>query len=97
MIKKMLVVLPAVIITIVVGVVVFYKYSISPVSDDSTLKEVVIEPGSIESIGYTLKENNIIRDPKMFKIYVKLSGQTNLQASTYMLSEIWALQKLSIY
>jgi len=94
MIKKMLVVLPAVIITIVVGVVVFYKYSISPVSDDSTLKEVVIEPGSIESIGYTLKENNLIRDPKMFKIYVKISGQTNLQASTYMLSEDMGVEKI---
>lgn len=94
MIKKMLVVLPAVIITIIIGVVIFYNYSISKVSDDDTLKKVVIEEGSIESIGKTLKENNLIRDAKMFKVYVKLSGQTSLKAATYMLSENMGVAKI---
>ncbi len=93
-IKKMLVVLPAVIITVLIGVVIFYNYSISKVSNDDTLKKVVIEPGSIESIAKTLKDHNLIRDPKMFKVYVSLSGKTNLKAATYMLSENMGVKEI---
>lgn len=93
-IKKMLVVLPAVLITILIGVVIFYNYSIGKVSNDSTLKKVVIEQGSIESIGLTLEKNNLIKDAKMFKIYVRISGKTNLKAATYMLSEDMGVKKI---
>lgn len=93
-IKKMLVVLPFVIITVAIGLLIFYNFSLSKVSNDSTLKQIEIGPGSIESIGKKLKKNNLIRDSKMFKIYVKLSGKTNLKASTYMLSENMGTRKI---
>jgi len=93
-IKKMLVVLPFVIITVTIGVAIFYNLSLSKVSNDSKLRQIEIKPGSIESIGKTLKKNNLIRDAKMFKIYVKLSGKSNLKASTYMLSENMGTRKI---
>lgn len=93
-IKRMLVVFPFVIITMVILVIIFYNDRISPVSDDSTLKEVVIEKGSIEDIAYTLKQRNLIKDVKMFKIYIRLSGQNNLKASTYYLSEDMGVEKI---
>ena len=93
-IKKMLVVLPFVIITVGIGVVLFYNYSLSKVSSNSDLKEIEIKPGSIESIGNTLKKNNLIKDSKMFKIYVKLSGKSNLKAGTYMLSQNMGTRKI---
>ena len=87
-------VLPFVIITVGIGVFAFYNYSLSRVSSDSTLIEIEIKPGSIESIGNTLKKNGLIRDSKMFKIYVKLSGKNNLKASTYMLSKNMGTRKI---
>ena len=93
-IKKLLVVLPFVIITVGLGVYIFYNYSLDKVSNNDKLKKVVIEQGSIESIGKTLKSNNLIRDEKMFKFYVRLSGKTNLKASTYMLSENMGTKKI---
>ena len=45
---------------VIVGVCTYYNIQMSPVSDDTTLKEVNIESGTIESIGITLKENNLI-------------------------------------
>lgn len=90
----MLVVLPFVIITVAIGLAIFYNYSLSKVSSDSTLKQIEIKSGTIESIGKVLKENNLIRDAKMFKIYVRLSGKSNLKASTYMLSENMGTRKI---
>lgn len=72
-----------------------YNYMISPVSKDQTLKEVVIEKGSIESIGNILKENNLIRNTWFFKLYVKLNGVSNLKASTYKLSENMGVKKIT--
>ena len=72
-----------------------YNYMISPVSKDQTLKEVVIEKGSIESIGNILKENNLIRNTWFFKLYVKLNGVSNLKASTYELSENMGVKKIT--
>ena len=92
--KKILVVLPFVIITVAIGIFIFYNFNLSKVSNDKTLKKIEIKQGTIESIGRTLKENNLIRDIKMFKIYVKLSGKNNLQASTYMLSENMGTRKI---
>ena len=92
--KKMLVVLPAVLITVLIGVIIFYNISLAKVSNDDTLKKIVIEPGGIESIATTLKENNLIKDEKMFKVYVSLSGKKNLKAATYMLSENMGVRKI---
>ena len=62
-------------------------FSLSKVSNDDVLKEVVIKPGSIDMIANTLYEENLIRNKFSFKVYVRLTKQTNLKAGTYEFSE----------
>lgn len=71
-----------------------YNYNLSKVSNDDTLKEVVIEQGSISSIAETLKEEDLIRNVFVFKVYTYISGNTNLKAATYMLSEDMGTKKI---
>ena len=52
------------------------------VSNDNTLKEVTIKAGSINSIANTLKENNLIKNITIFKVYTRLTNKTNLKAGT---------------
>lgn len=70
------------------------KVSISSVSNDDTLKEIVIEPGSIETIAHTLYENNLIKNELVFKVYIKVTGKSNLKAATYELSEDMDLREI---
>lgn len=79
---------------LIIFVCSYFNYNIAPVSSDSTLKTVVIEEGGISDIANTLKENNLIRDETMFKVYIKLTGKTNLKASTYELSENMGVKKI---
>ena len=80
--------------TLIIFVCSYFNYQISPVSSNSTLKTVIIEEGSISDIANTLKENSLIRDVTMFKVYIKLTGKSNLKASTYELSENMGVKKI---
>lgn len=64
-----------------------YHYSFSGTSNEEILETLVIEPGSISSIATNLKEKNFIRSELAFKLYVKLTGKSNLKAGTYSLSK----------
>lgn len=77
-----------------IGLFVYYNTNTSPVSDDTTLKEVTIESGTIESIGLTLKENNLIKDATMFKLYTRFAKKTNLKAGIYKFSESMSMQEI---
>lgn len=79
---------------LIIFVCSYFNYNIAPVSNDSTLKTVVIEEGGISDIANALKENNLIRDVTMFKVYIKLTGRSNLKASTYELSENMGVKKI---
>lgn len=79
---------------IIVGICTYYNINIGPVSSDTTLKEVTIEAGTIESIGITLKENNLIKDITIFKIYTRLTNKTNLKAGIYTLSEDMGVEEI---
>ena len=72
----------------------FYNYNLTAVSDNATNKVVVIEGGSITSIGKILKDNNLIRSEFVFKLYVKLNNINNLKASTYQLNESMSLKEI---
>lgn len=78
----------------VVGVCTYYNIKMSPVSDDTTLKQVNIESGTIESIGIILKENNLIKDVNIFKIYIRLTNKSNLKAGIYELSESMGVEEI---
>jgi len=79
---------------VVIGVCTYYNINMGPVSNDDTLKEVTIESGTIESIGITLKENNLIKDLTIFKIYIRLTNKSNLKAGIYNLSENMGVEKI---
>ena len=86
------------IITLLISIVVLslsiFNFQLSKVSDNDTIKEIVIEPGSIEQIATTLYENNLIKDTLSFKIYVRLTKNNNLKAATYNLSENMGVRKI---
>lgn len=71
-----------------------YRYELSKVSNDSELKTVVIKPGSIDSIANTLYKEDLIRNKFVFKLYVKISGKSNLKAATYSFSEDMGARKI---
>lgn len=72
----------------------YYKYNLTSVSDNTEDKIITIEGGSITSIGKTLKENNLIRNETVFKIYIKINKIDNLKASTYNLNESMTLKEI---
>lgn len=69
-------------------------FSLSKVNNDDILKEVIIKPGSIDMIANTLYEENLIRNKFTFKVYVRLTKQTNLKAGTYELSEDMGVKEI---
>jgi len=92
--RNMAIALVVIMAIVIVGVCTYYNIKMSPVSNDNTLKEVNIEPGTIESIGITLKENNLIKDVNIFKIYIKLTNKSNLKAGIYELSENMGVEEI---
>ena len=72
----------------------YYFINMGKVSNNSTLKDITIEQGSISSVASTLKANNLIKNITMFKVYIKLSGNSNLKAGNYSLSENMGTEKI---
>ena len=56
-----------------------YNFELAKVSNDSTLKTVTIEKGSIDSIASTLKENDLIKSEFFFKLYVKICSKKKIR------------------
>ena len=79
---------------IIVAVCTYYNINMAGVSEDSALKQITIEAGTIESIGVTLKENNLIKNVQIFKIYTRLTNKTNLKAGIYKMSENMGVEKI---
>jgi len=71
-----------------------YKYNLSSVSKNNEDKIITIEAGTISAIGKTLKENNLIRNEFIFRLYIKLNKVNNLKASTYKLNESMSLEEI---
>ena len=82
------------VLSIIILIFSLFNFQIGKVSDDKTLKEIVIKPGSVDMIATTLYNNNLIKDKLAFKVYVKLTGNTNLKAATYDLSENMGVKKI---
>lgn len=81
-------------VTIVLSLGIYYKINMAGPSSDNTLKIINIEEGTIEDIANNLKENNLIKNVTIFKVYIKLTGKSNLKAGTYELSENMGVEKI---
>ncbi|MBR3162043.1 MAG: endolytic transglycosylase MltG [Bacilli bacterium] len=82
------------IFSIIIFLSVLFNYGLSRVSNDSTLKKVVIEKGSINDISNTLYKHHLIKSKFAFKLYVKLKNKNNLMAATYNFSENMGTRKV---
>lgn len=77
-----------VLVIIILGIVAFYGYNLSSVSNEKNneIVEFKINKGdTVEVILNNLKDNNIIKSILFTKIYLKLNKLSNLQAGTYNL------------
>ena len=92
--KKVLLGLIVICVCFCLSTVTYYFINMRKVSNDKTLKEITIEEGSITSVAKTLKENNLIRNISVFKLYIKLSGNSNLKAGVYELAENMGTDKI---
>lgn len=80
---------------IIIGVCTFYNYQISPVSKDKTIINVEIPANtSSKQIASILKENKLIRDERMFIIYIKIMHKDTLKAGYYELSKNMGVKQI---
>lgn len=80
---------------IVIGCCAFYNYQISPVSKNKETKLVEIKNNSSsKEIAKVLKENGLIRDQRMFVIYLKIMKPGALKAGYYELSPNMGVKKI---
>lgn len=79
------------ILILIIGIGVFFyiNSALKPVdSDNKTLKQVEIPIGSsTSSISQILEDNDIIKDARVFKYYIKFKNESDFQAGKYELSQ----------
>lgn len=92
--RNIAVILVIICFVVIIASCTYYNINIGKVSDDTTLKEITIKEGSIGSIAVTLKEQNLIKNITIFKLYTKLTNKTNLKAGIYELSEDMGVKKI---
>lgn len=92
--RNMAIILLVVFITVILALGVYYKVNMAGTSNSDTKKIVNIEEGTINDIAKTLKDNNLIKNVSIFKVYIKLTNKSNLKAGTYELSENMGVEKI---
>lgn len=99
--KKIVIIVIIVLVMIAVfggafGSVLWYNGKIDPVNSSSTeQKEFIIESGmKTSNIITKLKEQELIQNEFVAKIFVKLNNVTNLQAGKYELSQSMSLEQI---
>lgn len=92
--RNMAIILLVVFTTVTLALGVYYKVNMAGTSNSDTKKIVNIEEGTINDIAKTLKDNNLIKNVSIFKVYIKLTNKSNLKAGTYELSENMGVEKI---
>ena len=92
--RNIAIILLVVFTTVILALGIYYKVNMTGTSNSDTKKIVNIEKGSIDSIAKTLKDNNLIKNVSIFKVYIKLTNKTSLKAGTYELSENMGVEKI---
>ena len=83
--RNIAIILLVVFTTVILALGIYYKVNMTGTSNSDTKKIVNIEKGSIDSIAKTLKDNNLIKNVSIFKVYIKLTNKTSLKASRRLL------------
>lgn len=96
-IKKLIMVIIAIIVLAIIGVVIWYNSSLSEVDKKDTSKVQVEIPigSSAENIATILKNNDLIKNKVAFKLYVKLNKISNFQAGKYELYKTMNVEEIT--
>ncbi len=82
--------------TLILSTCGYYNYMLKPVTKDTKIKEITIPArSSTTEIANILKDNNLIKDVNIFKLYLKINKINNLKASVYQLSENMGVKKIT--
>lgn len=84
--KKIKIISCILIIIIIIGLLI-YNGSLKPVNKEKKSEEIIVEIPEgygISKIAALLKEKKVIKNELTFKIYIKLTGENNLQAGKYL-------------
>ena len=77
-----------VIATIILACIVFYNVNLKAVSSDSTEVEFMVDSGSTYyNVISKLKDQELIRNELVFKLYIKFNKVNDIQAGTYKLNK----------
>ncbi|MFA5408975.1 MAG: endolytic transglycosylase MltG [Bacilli bacterium] len=72
-----------------------FKYYLSPVSNDTTEREFIItEEESINKIVTMLYEQDLIRNPKVFKLYLQLNNISKMKVGLFKLNSHMSSQTI---
>ena len=93
--SKILGIIGGIILIIVMSSCFIYKFNTSKVSNDSNIKEFIVEAGeNYYSLASTLKENNLIKSEFFYRLYIKLHNPKSLQAGKYALKENMSVKEI---
>ena len=82
-------------VIIIVGTISFYNYQLTPVSNSKELVNIEIPNGSTaKDIAKILKDNKLIRDQRVFLIYVKIMKPDTLKAGYYEIPKNSGVKKI---
>jgi len=80
---------------IIIGCCTFYNYQLSPISSSDKIVEVEIPTNTTtRKIASILKENDLIRNEKMFLVYVKIMNINDMKAGYYDFSYNMGVKKI---
>lgn len=82
-------------VIIIVGCLLFYNYQLSPVSNNKDIVEIEIPSNTTtKEIASILKEKDLIRDQRMFLIYVKIMRYNDMKAGYYDFSQDMGVKEI---
>lgn len=95
MVKKVVLIVLALIIIAVVSVFVWYNTSISAVKGDEEIYKVEIAMGlGVATIANKLENEGLIKSALAFRIYVKLNNVSNFQAGSYEITKDMSVKEI---
>lgn len=84
-----------IVLTLIVGGVSYYFINLKAVSNKTENVSFQIQQGDTSSTIITrLKENNLIRNVMVTKLYVKLQGKNELKAGAFTIDRAWDVAKI---
>ncbi|MDD3048824.1 MAG: endolytic transglycosylase MltG [Bacilli bacterium] len=79
----------------IITVGITYRYNLSPVDQTGMVQVIVIENNNIDDVTSMLNKKKLIRNPKVFKIYLKINNIKSFKKGTYELIDTMSSEKIA--